>query len=252
MASRTLRFAGFTLLEYARSGRILLELAATLAVGYIFFRRWATLMPPEYFFGTAAVFSLVLTFYTASSVLALGDRPQGYVVLARGIGRAGYLLGLYCATLAVVVGAYGALSLGVAIFSPVAGLGVADWLLGTLPLLLNVALLGALLVLMAPMVLSTGWRLAILGLVALAFSGSLLGGPTLATLPQGVASALDVVRTLFSAPLLPAFTGFALAVSRDYSGINAVIPLAQLSLTLGLLALAVYAFGRRELIFGGA
>jgi hypothetical protein len=252
VANRTMRFVAFTLLEYARSGRILLELAATIAVGYIFFRRWSTLMPPEYFFSSAAVFSLALTFYTASSILALGDRPQNYIVLARRLGRGGFLVGLYLATLAVVAGAYGALSLGVAIFSPVAGLGVADWLLGTLPLLLNIALLSALLVLMAPMVLGTGWRLAILGLVALAFSGSLLGGPTLATLPDGVATALDVVRTVFSAPLLPAFSGFALAVSRDYSGINAVIPLAQLSLTLGLLALAVYAFGRRELIFGGA
>lgn len=250
--SRTLRFAAFTLVEYARSGRILVEIAATVVVYYIFFRRWTTPMPPEYFFSTAGLFTLALTFYTASSVLSLGDRPQGYLVLARRLGRAGYLVGLYLATLAVVGALYGATSLGVAILNPVAGLNVTGWLLGTAPLLLNVALLSALLLLLAPMVLSTGWRLAILAFVALAFSGNLIGGPTMATLPPALATALDVVRTVFSTPLLPAFTGFALAVSRDYSGINAVIPLAQLSLTLGLLTLAVYAFSRHELIFSGA
>jgi hypothetical protein len=252
VVGRTVRFAAFTLLEYVRSGRILLELGATVAVGYIFFRRWTTPMLPEYFFSTAGVFTLALTFYTASSVLGLGDRPQGYLVLARRLGRAGYLVGLYLATLAVVAGAYGAVSLAVAILNPVAGLDLAGWALGSLPLLLNVGLLTALLMLLAPMVLSTGWRLAILAFVALAFSGSLLGGPTLATLPPSVATGLDVLRTVFSTPLLPAFTGFALAVSRDYSGINAIIPLAQISLTVGLVALAVYAFSRRELIFSGS
>jgi hypothetical protein len=250
--SRTLRFAAFTLVEYARSGRILVEIAATVAVYYIFFRRWTTPMPPEYFFSTAGLFTLALTFYTASTVLGLGDRPQGYLVLARRLGRAGYLLGLYLATLAIVSALYGAVCLGVALLNPVANLDLAGWALGTLPLLLNVALLSALLVLLAPMVLSTGWRLTILAFVALAFSGNLIGGPTLATMPATLATALDVLRTIFSTPLLPAFTGFALAVSRDYSGISAVVPLAQLSLTLGLLALAVYAFSRRELIFSGA
>ena len=104
------------------------------------------------------------------------------------------------------------------------------------------------LTLLAPMVLSSGWRLTILALVAIAFSGNLLGGPTMQRLGP-IATALDVLRTIFSTPLLPAFTGFELSLSRDYSGISAAIPLAQLSLTLGLLALAVYAFTRRELIF---
>jgi hypothetical protein len=249
---RTVRFSAFTLVEYARSGRILVELAATVAVFYLFFRRWATPMSGQYFFSTVGLFTLALTFYTASTVLGMGDRPQSYLVLARRLGRAGYLIGLYLAALAVVGAAYGAVSLAVAFYNPVQNLTLKGWIAGTMPLLLNVGLLGALLLLLAPMVLSTGWRLAILGFVALAFSGSLIGGPTLATLPPGVATTLDVIRTLFSTPLLPAFTGFALAVSRDYSGISVVILLAQLSLTLGLLALAVYTFSRRELIFSGA
>lgn len=249
---RTLQFTAFTLVEYARSGRVLVELAAGVAAFYLFFRRWATPMTAEYLFSTAGLFTLALTFYSASTVLSLGDRPQGYLVLARRLGRGGYLLGLYLAAQAVVWGVYGALSLGVALYNPVPGLGVAGWALGSAPLLLNVALLSALLLLLAPMVLSTGWRLAILAVVALAFSGNLIGGPTLATLPPALATALDVLRTVFSTPLLPAFTGFALSVSRDYAGVNAAIPVAQLSLTLSLLALAVYTFSRRELIFSGA
>ncbi len=120
-----------------------------------------------------------------------------------------------------------------------------------IPLLLNVALLGALLTLLSPMVLAAGWRLAILALVAIAFSGNLLGGVVMQQLGS-LATALEVLRTIFSTPLLPAFTGFALSVSRDYSGIGFVIPLAQLSLTLSLLALALYAFTRHELIFSGS
>jgi hypothetical protein len=101
------------------------------------------------------------------------------------------------------------------------------------------------------MVLTAGWRLGILALVAIAFSGNLLGGPAMAQLGP-LANVLDVLRTIFSTPLLPAFTGFALSVTRDYSVLSLAILLAQFSLTLSLLALAVYSFARRELIFSGS
>jgi hypothetical protein len=87
--------------------------------------------------------------------------------------------------------------------------------------------------------------------VAIAFSGGLIGGQTLSDLPGPVTAALDVLRAIFSTPLLPAFTGFALSISRDYSGIAFAIPLAQLFLTLGLLTMAVYIFARREIILSG-
>lgn len=246
---RTFRFTAFTLIEYARSGRILVELLASVAFFYLFFRRWASPPPPEYFFSTVGLFVLALTFYSTSAMMGLGDRPQGYILLVRRIGRGSYLLGLYCAGLAIVWGLYALISLGVALYNPVVGLDLTGWLLGTLPLLLNSALLGALLTLLAPIVITAGWRLGVLALVATAFSGSLIGGQTLATLPPQLATAIDVLRTIVSTPLLPAFTGFSLSVNRNYTGIEVAIPLAQLSLTLGLLALAVYAFARRDLIF---
>ena len=244
--NRTLRFVAFTLVEYARSGRILVELVAAVVFFYLFLWRWTA--QPDYFFSTVGLFTLGLTFSTVSAMQNLGDRPQGYLVLVRRIGRGAYLLALYLAALAVVLGLYVLISLGVTLLQRIIGLDLRTWLLGSLPLLLNVALLGALLMLLAPMVLTAPWRLAILALVAIAFSGNLLGGPVMSRLGP-IATLLDVLRTIFSTPLLPGFTGFALSLNQNYSGINIAIPIAQLSLTLGLLALAVYAFSRRELIF---
>lgn len=248
--TRTLRFAVFTLVEYMRSGRILVETLATLAFFYLFL--WRSTVQPEYFFATVGLFVLALTFYTVSSAMGLGDRPQGYVILVRRLGRVGYLIGLYLAALAIILAVYGLITLGVVLLHRVEGLTLRDWLLGSLPLLLNATLFGALLTLLAPMVLSAGMRLVVLALIALAFSGSLIGGQTLATMPEALATGLDILRTVFSAPLLPAFTGFALSVSRDYAGISFLTPVAQFFLTISLLTLAVYAFTRRDLIFSSS
>ena len=243
--TRTMRFVMFTLTEYARSGRILIELLAALVFFYIFL--WRGVAQPEYFFSATGLFTLVLTFSTVAASQSLGDRPQGYLILVRRIGRSAYLLGLYTAAMLIVLALYVLISLAGALTQRL-GFNARAWLLGSIPLLLNVAMLGAMLTLLAPMVLPSGWRLTILALVAIAFSGSLLGGPLMQRLGP-IATALEVLRTIFSTPLLPAFTGFALSLSRDYSGIGVAIPLAQLSLTLSLLALALYAFARRELIF---
>lgn len=249
---RTIRFAAFTLIEYARSGRILIDLLAGVLFFYLFLRSSDTPAPAEYFFSVTSLFSLGLSFYTASSLLGLGDRPQGYLILSRRLGRGGYILGLYLAILAVIAAQYGLISIAVALYSPVAGLSLVGWVQGSLPLLLNVALLNALLTLLAPMVLPATGRLVALALIAIAFSGNLIGGQTLAGLPAQLTLALSVLRTIFSTPLLPAFTGFALALRWQAGLVAYTILFAQLSLTLGLLALAVYMFARREIIFGGA
>jgi hypothetical protein len=249
---RTARFAAFTLVEYARSGRILIDLLAGVIFFYLFLRRFDSSPTPEYFFSINSLFTLGLSFYTASAIMGLGDRPQGYLILSRRLGRGGYILGLYLAILAVVWGIYVLVSLATRIYNPVDGLALLGWLQGSLPLLLNVALLNALLILLAPMVLPATGRLAVLALVAIAFSGNLISGQTLAGLPGPLTTAISVLRTIFSTPLLPAFTGFSLAVNRQYDMVAYAILFAQLSLTLGLLSLAVYVFSRREIIFNGA
>jgi hypothetical protein len=49
---------------------------------------------------------------------------------------------------------------------------------------------------------------------------------------------------------VPAFYGFQLAVTRDYSSTTAIANLlAQTSLLISLLGLSLYAFTRRDLIF---
>src|SRR5262245_12717339 len=89
------QFATFTLTEYARSGRILIEVIACGVCALVFFRPEAIPPTPEYFFSITGTFALGICLYTASAIFALGDRSQSYIVLVHGLGRAGYLFGLY-------------------------------------------------------------------------------------------------------------------------------------------------------------
>ena len=247
---RTLRFIGFTLLDYLRSGRVALELIATVVVYFVFLRRVGLDMNARYFFSVAGIFTAVLTLYTAAAFIGLGDRPQGYVVMAHGVSRSNYLLGLFGAAMVVVSSCYGLLSIAVAIFNAPADLDLTGWLLGSLPMLLNVGLLAALMLMLSPLVFPTGWRLFVLGLLALAFSSNFIGGTVLETLPEAVRSILRAIQAVLGGPLVPAFYGFQLAVTRDYSSATALANLiAQASLLVSLLGLAIYSFSRRDLIF---
>ncbi|NJK80644.1 MAG: hypothetical protein HC914_12380 [Chloroflexaceae bacterium] len=247
--ARTITLIGFILLEYIRSGRIWIEIGAMLAC-YIALLRGEPVIgvEPEHFFLTSGLFLLGLTIYTVSTVVSLGDRIQGYLILSRRVGRVGYLLGLYGSAIVILVTMYITLALITSLFSGIAGLGLNGWVLGTLPLLLNVGLLAALLLMLSPLVFATGWRLLVLFLIALAFSSNFLGSATVETLNPTIQSLLRGVQTILSWPLVPAFSGFALSLSRDYSGSAPVILVAQVSLLVALLSLAIYAFSHRELM----
>lgn len=244
---RTLRFAGFTLLDYIRSGRVVVEIIAALSV-YAIFMRYP--MDAEYFFSLLGVVAPVITLYTASALIGLVDRPQGYLLLVRGVSRASYLLGLFLAIFTVVAGAYGLLCLAAALLNRPEGLDLGRWLLGTLPLLLNIGLLAALMIMLSPLVFSTGWRLFVLALIALAFSSNFIGGTILEQIPDELETVLRAVQALLGGPLVPALYGFQLATTQDYSTPTAIANvLAQASLLASLLGLAVYSFSRRDLIF---
>jgi ABC-type transport system involved in multi-copper enzyme maturation permease subunit len=243
---RLLRFTGFSLLEYLRSGRVAIELIAVLSVYAIFLRRP---MSAEYFFSVCGVLTPVITLYTMAAFIGLGDRPQGYVLLSRGVGRAIYLLGLFLGAVVIVAGAYGLTCLIVAVLNRPSDLDLGGWLLGTLPLLLNIGLLAALMLMLSPLVFPTSWRLFVLGMIALAFSSNFIGGQLLEVLPDAVRSVLRAMQALLGGPLVPAFYGFQLAVTRDYSTPTALANLlAQASLLVSLLGLSIYAFARRDLI----
>jgi ABC-type transport system involved in multi-copper enzyme maturation permease subunit len=244
---RLLRFTGFTLLEYLRSGRVALELIAVLATYFIFLRRS---MDAEYFFSVVGVFTPALTLYSMAAFIGLGDRPQGYVLLSHGVGRATFLLGFFLAACTVVAAAYGLLCLITAALNRPFDLDLGGWVLGTMPLLLNIGLLAALMLMLSPLVFPTSWRLFVLGLIAVAFSSNFIGGTLLEALPEALRSLLRALQALLGGPLVPAFYGFQLAVTRDYSTPTAYANLlAQASLLVSLLGLAVYAFARRDLIF---
>lgn len=242
---------GFTLIEYLRSGRVLIEGAATVAFYLVFLRGGEAGVSAEQFFTRVGIFTLVLAIYTMSNMAGLGDRPQGYVLLSRRMGRPEYLLGLYASGLVVLLSSYGLLSLATAGISRFADLSPLDWLLGTLPLTLNIGLLGALVMMLSPLVLSASWRLFVLGMIALAFSGNFWGRAALDSLWPIVRTLLDSLQTILSWPMVPAFSGFTLAVSRDYSGSAPAILIAQAALIVVLLSLAIHIFLRRELILSG-
>jgi hypothetical protein len=188
-----------------------------------------------------------------SSMMGLGDRAQGYLLLTRRLGRIGYLLGLYLAAVSVVGGAYGLISLLTALLNPVADLSLRGWLLGSLPLLLNVALMAALLLMLSSLVFAPGWRLGVLGLIALAFSGNLVNGPLQEALQNMgadiVVRLLKAVQAILSWPLVPPFVAYELSVTRVYTANALIILYAQISLIVALLGLSIYAFERRDLSF---
>ncbi len=90
------------LTEYIRSGRILVELTLAVAFWGLFFQNPRGFVTLNQVFQLSGIFTLLLTLYTTSAMLSLADRPQGYIVLTRPLGRRGYLLGLYIASVLVV------------------------------------------------------------------------------------------------------------------------------------------------------
>jgi hypothetical protein len=246
---RMLRFIGFTLLEYLRSGRIMIDLIAATVFFVIFLRPSGRPIEASYFFTVTGIFMFGLTLYTLSAMLSIGDRPQGYLLLTRRLDRTSYLLGYYYSALALLGGIYGLICLVTALLNAPSDLTLGGWFLGTLPLLLNVALLAALLLMLSPLVFSPGWRLFVLGLIALAFSSNFIPTSIYSALPGAIQVLLDSAQTILSWPLVPGFSGFALAVQRNYDASALFIIIAQLSLLVALLGLAIYSFGQRDLMF---
>jgi hypothetical protein len=244
-ARRTVAFARFCLAEYVRSGRILVEAVAVVAVVWLIF--WPhgsrTGLNVVQFFSLGGVSTLALAGYTSAAFATIGNRAEGYVVLVRPLGRAGYLTGLYLASLAVVLASYVALTLLAIVVNlapPLpATLGVLDWLLGSLPLLLDATAVVGFAFLLTPLVLPIGPRLALLAFLALGLSIDLRLGPAIA-----------VVQAALAAVLLPVALGYSLAFSRAYAAGWPAIIVAQCLLAGLLFAVALVASRRRDLILG--
>jgi len=248
--------SGFFLLEYLRSGRFLLELGMVIASFVVFFRPTGTPIRADHFFTVSGLFGPVLAALITSAIIGMGDRPQAYIILSRNVSRGVYLIGLFCSSCSAVLTMYGILCLLVALFNPVAELDLIKWVLATLPLVLNISLVSALTLLLSPLILSTGWRLFVLTLIALALSSNVVGGPLLNQIEQinpFLVTILRALQTLLSGPLVPIFYGYQLSIigNLDHASAWANL-LAQGLLLLAFLGLACYAFNRRDLIFSAS
>ncbi|HEX6292310.1 MAG TPA: hypothetical protein VFZ66_24195 [Herpetosiphonaceae bacterium] len=236
---RIFTFTGFTLSEYMRSGRIIIELVASILFWGLFLREWTVGL--EQFFSLTGIFTLLMALYTTASLLSLGERPQGYVILTRPLGRSGYLISLYLVALAVVLIMFALISaLTIAINRPFDFIWT-EFFKSVVPLLLNVALLSSLIVLLSGLVLPNVLRLLLLAVLAVALYSQ-------AWHLSSVYRYIEPFQSLFSWPIYPAMAGFKLATSRDWSGGAIYIPLAQLALTVLLISLALISFKRRDII----
>jgi hypothetical protein len=243
----TRRIAVFTrmsLSEYLRSGRILIELTLAIAFWGLFFQNPRGFLTMSQVFQLGGIFTLLLTLYTASSMLSLGDRPQGYLVLTRPLGRRGYLLGLYTAAVLVVWAALALVVVLTLLVNRPIDFGWRDMLLGSVPTMLNVALLAALMMLMSSMVLRNTPRLLLLAVIAVALYTN--SWPQLRANP--VVSALQMAASYL---LVPAMRGFQLAQTRAFGNGGIFIMIAQVAMTVLLLSVALLTFVRRDLILSG-
>lgn len=244
----------FTLSEYSRSGRIIVELIAFVAFAWIFLRKPnqnATLTFTQ-FFGMVSVFVLAQTIYTTSILVSMGNRAQGYVVLARPLGRKGYLIGLWLAAFLIGLGNLLLCSLVAALVNPAqsqsATPGIALWLLGALPLVLDIALVAALVLFLSGLVLSSGWRLVMLSVLALASVGSTDVFSKIVNVDGPISRILAAIRTIVALPLTPLLAGFELSVQRLYSPQSIAIILGQIALLVAVLSFAMFSFDRRDII----
>jgi hypothetical protein len=241
---RVIVFTRLTLTEYMRSGRILIELTLAIAFWGLFFQNPRGFLTFTQVFQLCGIFTLLLTLYTSSSLLSLGDRAQGYIVLTRPLGRRGYLLGLYVAAVLVVWLAFIVILVLTILVNRPIDFTIRDLLLGSLPTLLNVALLAALMMLISSLVLKNAPRLVLLAALAIALYSN--------SWPQARSNRLiSTLQSAFSWLLFPAMRGFQLAQTRTYSGGGAAILLAQAAMTVLILSVALIAFARRDLILSG-
>lgn len=242
MLYRLVTFVRFLFAEHVRSGRILVELGATTAFWAVFLR--SSLSSPltlDVFFSTASIFTLLLTFYTASALLGIAERPQGYLLLTRPLGRRGYLLGFYIVAVIVALLMYALLTVLTFIFNRPLDWSVIEWAKGSLPLVLNIGLVAALMTLMSSLVLRNSQRLAVLAVLAVTLYSQTFHLRSFYRFIQPVQSALSWL-------IVPPLRAYRLATTRVFESTDLFVLLGQIGLTAVLLGTALWAFNRRSVV----
>ena len=107
---RPLAIARFSLEDYIRSGSLLVEVVAVLALHVVFFKYQASTFGADtaHFFGVLSIFTLAQAVYTTAMLFRRAATPRAYVVLARlaqpGLYVRGKLLAALVITLVLYLG----------------------------------------------------------------------------------------------------------------------------------------------------
>ncbi len=242
MLYRLVTFARFLFADYFRSGRVLVELGSTVAFWTVFFRdRGLAPLTLDVFFSLSSIWMLLLTFYTASALLGVAERPQGYLLLTRPLGRRGYLLGFYIVAVAVALLMFALLTALTFIFNRPLDWSFVEWGKGSLPLVLNIGLVAALMTLMSSLVLSNALRLVVLAILAITLYSQTFHLQSFFRFIQPLQSALSWL-------IVPPLRAYRLATTRVFESTDLFVLLGQIGLTAALLLLALWSFSRRNVI----
>lgn len=239
-----LAFGRMVLREYVVSGRIVVELLAVCLFTLIFFwPQGRDSLSLERFMTIAGPFLVLLSVYTAVRVVRLGGQPQGLVFVLSPLRRHGFLAGLHGVAAAIGVLVYGALVVVVSVLYRSYGqpieIGVRGWVVGGLPLLLDVVVVVAL-VLFLSQVFPFFERLVVRAVVG---AGVLL--LVLVNVAPGE-QATTLVGQVVQVPRLLFLQSVALAMQPVWTLAGAGVLLIQAVLAVGLLAGAMVLFNRRD------
>ena len=105
---RPLAIARFSLEDYVRSGSLLVEVVAVLALHVLFFKYQASAFGADtaHFFGVVSVFTLAQAVYTAAMLLRRAATPRAYAILARLAQPGLYVRGKLLAALGITLVLY--------------------------------------------------------------------------------------------------------------------------------------------------
>lgn len=166
------KLLGFVLRDYGRTAWVFFNMAVIVAVHALFFKYASG---QSHFFGVEYLATGVLAAITGAVIFARANRAESYAILARRVPRASYTGALLLATWIVAAAGYALSAIfDIVIFSPwltkvpfAAWQTPANYVLGSLPVLLGAAFAACLAAILSSFVSSSTVRLVTMTALAL-------------------------------------------------------------------------------------
>ncbi|TAK35484.1 MAG: hypothetical protein EPO21_05840 [Chloroflexota bacterium] len=244
---KTFYFTYFTLLDYVRSGNILIEIVLT-AVFFAIFRVAALSL--SLFLSLGSVYLLGLAVLTTGRLMARAKKTTAYPLIARPLGRGGYLIGNLLASWMVILSMYLLLILMGSLLAPFVlpeGGFTTIAIVVALPIVLT-AYAACVAAPMAPLVPGAKWfRFALLLLFSMAFGNEII--------TEGARRAgLEIPASILAGPFLtlawPIIAGVKFLANEVPDPNVLAIPLAIMTATACVLVLvSLVLFLKRDLDF---